>query len=44
MTEQQVAARLVYEMLRRGARKVSFDPIVRREPTAPCHTRCRERP
>ena len=28
MTEQQVAARLVYEMLRRGARKVSFDPIV----------------
>ena len=28
MSEQQVAARLVYEMLRRGARKVSFDPIV----------------
>ena len=28
MTEQQVAARLVYEMLSRGARKVSFDPIV----------------
>ena len=28
MTEQKVAARLVYELLRRGARKVSFDPIV----------------
>ena len=28
MTEQEAAARLVYEMLRRGARKVSFDPIV----------------
>ena len=28
MSEQQVAARLVFEMLRRGARKVSFDPIV----------------
>ncbi len=28
MTEQQVAARLVYEMMSRGARKVSFDPIV----------------
>ena len=28
LTEQEVAARLVYEMLRRGARKVSFDPIV----------------
>lgn len=28
MTEQEVAARLVYELLRRGARKVSFDPIV----------------
>lgn len=28
LTEQEVAARLVYELLRRGARKVSFDPIV----------------
>jgi len=28
MTEREVAARLVYEMLRRGAEKVSFDPIV----------------
>ncbi|MBR4099247.1 MAG: aminopeptidase P family protein [Clostridium sp.] len=28
LTEQEVAARLVYEMLRRGAEKVSFDPIV----------------
>lgn len=28
MTEAQVAARLVFEMLSRGARKVSFDPIV----------------
>lgn len=28
MTEQEVAARLVYELLRRGGRKVSFDPIV----------------
>ena len=28
MTEREVAARLVYEMLRRGAEQVSFDPIV----------------
>ena len=28
MTEREVAARLVYELLRRGAQKVSFDPIV----------------
>ena len=28
MTEREVAARLVYEMLRMGAEKVSFDPIV----------------
>ena len=28
LTEQEVAARLVYEMMRRGAGKVSFDPIV----------------
>ena len=28
MTEQEVAARLVYEMMRLGAQKVSFDPIV----------------
>ena len=28
MTEQEVAARLVYEMLRLGAEKVAFDPIV----------------
>jgi len=28
LTEQEVAARLVYEMMRRGAEKVSFDPIV----------------
>jgi len=28
MTEREVAARLVYEMLRRGAEKASFDPIV----------------
>ena len=28
MTEQEVAARLVYELLRRGAERVSFDPIV----------------
>ena len=30
------AARLVYELLRRGGRKVSFDPIVAGGPTAPC--------
>ena len=28
MTEQEIAARLVYEMLRLGAEKMSFDPIV----------------
>jgi Xaa-Pro aminopeptidase len=28
MTEQEVAARLVYEMMRLGAQAVSFDPIV----------------
>lgn len=28
MTESEIAARLVYEMLRRGAQRVSFDPIV----------------
>ncbi len=28
MTEQEVAARLVYEMMTRGGEKVSFDPIV----------------
>lgn len=28
MTEQEVAAKLVYDMLRMGAGKVSFDPIV----------------
>jgi len=28
MTEQEVAARLVYEMMCRGGEKVSFDPIV----------------
>ncbi len=28
LTEQEVAARLVYEMLRRGGERVSFDPIV----------------
>lgn len=28
MTEREVAARLVYEMMRRGGEKVSFDPIV----------------
>ena len=28
MTEREVAARLVYEMMRMGADKVSFDPIV----------------
>ena len=28
MTEREIAARLVYEMLRRGAEQVSFDPIV----------------
>ena len=28
MTEAEIAARLVYEMLRRGAQRVSFDPIV----------------
>ncbi len=28
MTEQEIAARIVYELLRRGAEKVSFDPIV----------------
>ena len=28
MTEAEIAARLVYEMLRRGAQEVSFDPIV----------------
>ena len=28
LTEQEVAARLVYELLRRGGQRVSFDPIV----------------
>jgi Xaa-Pro aminopeptidase len=28
MTEQEIAARLVYEMMRRGGERVSFDPIV----------------
>ena len=28
VTEQEIAARLVYEMMRRGGEKVSFDPIV----------------
>lgn len=28
LTEQEVAARLVYELLRRGGERVSFDPIV----------------
>jgi len=28
LTEQEVAARLVYELLRRGGRRVAFDPIV----------------
>ncbi len=28
LTEAEIAARLVYEMLRRGAQRVSFDPIV----------------
>ena len=28
MTEQEIAARLVYELLRRGGEKVSFDPVV----------------
>ena len=28
LTEQEVAARLVYELLRRGGRRVSFEPIV----------------
>ena len=28
MTEQEIAARLVYEMLSRGAERTSFDPIV----------------
>ena len=28
MTEREIAARLVYEMMRMGADKVSFDPIV----------------
>ncbi len=28
LTEREVAARLVYEMMRRGGEKVSFDPIV----------------
>lgn len=28
LTEQEVAARLVYELLRRGGRRASFDPIV----------------
>ncbi len=28
MTEAEIAAKLVYEMLRRGAQRVSFDPIV----------------
>ena len=28
MTEQEIAARLVYELLRRGGEKVSFEPIV----------------
>lgn len=28
MTEREIAARLVYEMMRRGGERVSFDPIV----------------
>lgn len=28
MTEREIAARIVYELLRRGAEQVSFDPIV----------------
>lgn len=28
MTEREIAARLVYELLRRGGEKVSFDPVV----------------
>ena len=28
MTEREIAARIVYELLRRGGEKVSFDPIV----------------
>ncbi len=28
MTEKEIAARLIYEMLRKGADKLSFDPIV----------------
>jgi Xaa-Pro aminopeptidase len=34
MTEREVAARLVYEMMRRGAEKVSFDPIVASGPNS----------
>ena len=33
MTEREIAARLVYEMMRRGAEKVSFDPIVAAGPS-----------
>ena len=32
-TEQEIAARLVYEMMRRGGEKVSFDPIVAAGPS-----------
>lgn len=28
LTEREIAARLVYELLRRGGEQVSFDPIV----------------
>ena len=34
LTEQEVAARLQYEMLRRGAEKMSFDPIVASGPNS----------
>ena len=33
MTEREIAARLVYELLRRGGEKVSFDPIVAAGPS-----------
>ena len=34
MTEREIAARLVYELLRRGGERVSFDPIVASGPNS----------
>ena len=38
LTEKEIAAKLQYDMLRFGAEKMSFDPIVVWAPTAACPT------